>query len=164
LTPPTLLERRSFPSAGSSAPKEVLDTADNFIDGTLTRRPLQGQLFAIGGPMPKDLSHEASCQAIVAISDMNRHEYHGAVNFWIDRLTLASNKAAPELQFHAGTTAGYPNSPGPARATLQETIENLGMYALSQKTDFRRAPLKFGMRDSANPMNLSRFESPDFDD
>ena len=87
--------------------------------GMLTNRPLQGRLYAVGGPLPKKLQHGATCQAIVATSDMNRCEYHGTVDFWIDRLTLASNTAAPELHSHVGKTAGSPNSPGAADATLE---------------------------------------------
>ena len=86
--------------------------------GTLTRRPLQGFLFAVGGPLPKDLQHGATCEARVVVCNMTRLEYQGTANFWIDRLTYASKKAMAETQFHVGTTVDYP-SQAAARATVR---------------------------------------------
>jgi hypothetical protein len=86
--------------------------------GTLTTRPLQGSLFAVGGPLPKDFRHGTTREARVVACDMSRLEYRGTVNFWIDRLTYASKKAVPETQFHVGTTVGYA-SQAAARATME---------------------------------------------
>ena len=98
-----------FPRLGDLRPSGSRCNRGLMTHGMLSSRPLQGRLLAVGGPMRKNLEHGATSEATVAISDMNCREYHGTVNFWIDRLTHASNKAAPELQFHVGTTAGYPS-------------------------------------------------------
>ena len=89
-----------FPRLGDLRPSISQGNRRGLMEhGTLTRRPLQGSLFAVGGPLPKDLQHGATCEARVVACNMTRLEYQGTVNFWIDRLTYARKKRCRKRSF-----------------------------------------------------------------
>ena len=122
-----------FPRSGDPRPSASQSNRGLMNYGTLTRRPLQGRLFAVGGPLPKDLQHGTTCETTVAVSDMARLEHHGTVGFFIDRLTLGSKIPTQKPHYNAATVAGNRNSPKPSRSNSQPS-GGLGSLGTSEKT------------------------------